>query len=128
MSATNTISIMKTFQTNLINFLDELINQFPQEADLVIARIFIKDQVPIADVMNYVCLKLLPIKKLVSNRDEKFFIENNILFEDLQKSTLNHFKKLWRSGLLDDEDKETIFKWFDTFLYLAEKYQKSLQK
>jgi len=119
---------MKNFQNNLISFLDELINQFPQEADLVIARIFLKDQVPIADVMNYVCHKLLPLKQLVTNRDEKFFVENNILFEDLQKSKVNHFKKLWRSGLLDDEDKETIFKWFDTFLFLAEKYQKNLIK
>jgi len=123
-----TFSIMKNFQNNLISFLDELINQFPQEADLVIARIFLKDQVPIADVMNYVCHKLLPLKQLVTNRDEKFFVENNILFEDLQKSKVNHFKKLWRSGLLDDEDKETIFKWFDTFLFLAEKYQKNLIK
>jgi hypothetical protein len=124
----STLSIMKNFQNNLIIFFDELINQFPQEADLVIARIFLKDQVPIADVMNYVCHKLIPLKKLVTNRDEKFFVENNILFEDLQKSKVNHFKKLWRSGLLDDEDKETIFKWFDTFLFLAEKYQKSLVK
>lgn len=123
-----TFSIMKNFQTNLIIFFDELINQFPQEADLVIARIFLKDQVPIADVMNYFCLKLTPLKPLVTKRDEKFFVENNILFEDLQKSKVNHFKKLWRSGLLDDEDKETIFKWFDTFLFLAEKYQKSLIK
>jgi hypothetical protein len=123
----NTISILKNFKNNLITFLDELINQFPQESDLIIARIFLKDQIPILDIMNYVCFKLIPLKHLVKNRDEHFFLDNNILFDNFQKNKVNHFKKLWRSGLLDTEDKEIIFKWFDTFLYLAEKYQKSLE-
>ena len=32
--------------------MDELIDQFPQEGDLVIARIFLKDQMSITEVME----------------------------------------------------------------------------
>ena len=124
----STITILKTFKENLITFLDELIGQMPTEGDLVIARIFIKDQVPIASILQYFCLKLLPLKNLIKERNAGFFLDNNILFSKISKDRVNHFKKLWRSGTLDDDDKETIFKWFDTFIYLAEKYQKSLKK
>jgi hypothetical protein len=31
---------------------------------------------------------------------------------------------LWRSGLLDDEDKQVIWNWIDAFIYLGDKYTK----
>lgn len=123
----STTTILKTFKENLITFLDELIGQMPTEGDLVIARIFIKDQVPVETILQYFCFKLLPLKDLVKQRNAGFFLNNNILFSKISKDKVNHFKKLWRSGSLDDDDKETIFKWFDTFIYLAEKYQNSLK-
>ena len=46
------INILSIFKTNLISFVDELIGQFPREPDLIILRIFLKDQVPIQDVMS----------------------------------------------------------------------------
>ena len=36
--------ILQEFKNNLITFFDELIDQFPTEADLVIIRIFLKDR------------------------------------------------------------------------------------
>ena len=35
-----------------------------------------------------------------------------------------HFKKLWRSGVLDNDDKDIIWKCVDSFVYLADKYNK----
>ena len=122
----NTINILKSFKQTLITFMDELIGQFPKEGDLVIARIFLKDQIPIVDVMNKVCLKIVPLKQMVKDRNDEFFINHNVLFEDLQKSKVNHFKTLWRSGNLDEDDKEIMFRWFDSFILLAQKYQESL--
>ena len=37
------IEILKKFKDTVISFLDELIGQFQEEADLVIFRIFLKD-------------------------------------------------------------------------------------
>ena len=118
------IQILTDFKTNLVNFIDELIEQFPEEQDLVVIRIFLNDQIPIADVMNTFISKILPLSDMIKKRDENFFINNNVLFEKLDKNKVNHFKKLWRSSKLDAEDRKIIWKWYDLFLSLAEKYQK----
>ena len=123
------LEILKQFKDTLISFLDELIDQFPKEADLVIFRIFLKDRVPIVNVMNYFMLKILPLKHMVSKRNEDFFMNHCSLFEDIKnpenKGKINHFKKLWRSSSLDEEDKRVVWVWFDSFIFLTEKYQKS---
>lgn len=119
------IQILTDFKTNLVSFLDELIEQFPEEGDLVIARIFLNDQVPIADVMNTFITNLLPLKDMVKQRNDDFFLNNNVLFDRLDKNKVNHFKRLWRSERLDAEDRQVIWKWYDLFISLSEKYQKS---
>ena len=122
------MSILSEFKNGLIMFIDELIDQFPSEADLVIIRIFLNDQVPIVDVINHVIVNLLPFKNQIKNRDEKVLIDSDILFEKLSKSKVNYFKKLWRSNSLDDDDRIIIWKWIDSFIYLASKYQAILKQ
>lgn len=122
------IEILNQFKNALISFLDELIGQFPTEGDLVIFRIFLKDRIPIVNVLNYFVLKILPLKNMVQERDEDFFLNKCELFESIQnieKNKVNRFKKLWRSPSLDDDDKRVVWEWFDSFIYLSEKYQKS---
>lgn len=118
------VKLLQTLHKDLVTFLDSLIESFPEEGDLVIARFAIKDQFPIKDIMEYIIEKLLPLKSNVDNRDNNFFLENNILFEQLEDNKVNHFKKIWISGNLDDEDKDNIWKWFDRFLKIAQYYVK----
>ena len=121
------IEILKQFKNGLIAFIDELINQFPQEGDLVLVRIFLKDRYPIIDIMNNFVLKILPLKDMIKERNENFFLNNcQILnvFNDKNKDKINRFRKLWRSPSLDKEDKRVVWEWFDSFIYLSEKYQK----
>ena len=119
------LQVLIDFKTSLVNFLDELIEQFPEEGDLVVARIFLNDQVPTEQIMNVVICKILPLKELVKKKDENFFINNNILFEQLNKDKVNRFKILWRSDRLDNEDRLVIWRWYELFISLAEKYQKA---
>lgn len=122
------IEILKQFKNALISFLDELIGQFPTEGDLVILRIFLKDRIPIVNVVNDFVLHILPLKNMVEERDEDFFLNKCTLFDSIgetqDKTKINHFKKLWRSPSLDDDDKRVVWEWFDSFIFLAEKYQK----
>jgi hypothetical protein len=121
------IEVLREFKNGLISFFDELIDQFPEEGDLVIIRIFLNDQIPIKDVMDIFCLKIntddQKLKKMVKDRNESFFLDHNI-FDALGKDKVNHFKKLWRSGRLDDEDKLVVWRWIDSFIYLSDKYKK----
>ena len=124
------IQILQQFKKQLISFFDELISQFPEEPDLVLIRIFLNDQMPIKDVMDVFIRKInkpaegdgLTIREMIKNRNENFFVENNSLFQEISKMKVNHFKKLWMSGRLDEEDKKIVWKWVDSFLYLSDKY------
>ena len=44
--------ILQAFKTNMISFLDELIDQFPTETGLIVARVFLKDQIPVETAMT----------------------------------------------------------------------------
>ena len=123
--------ILGEFKNNLITFFDELIDQFPSEADLVIIRIFLKDQIPIDEVINIFINTInkdgCKFRKMIKDRNELFFLESNI-FDSISKTKVVHFKKLWRSDSLDDDDKKIIWKWIDSFVYLGEKYIKCSKK
>jgi hypothetical protein len=120
--------ILIEFKNSLISFFDELIDQFPQEGDLIMVRIFLKDQISIEDVMNIFIHNLnkddQTLKNMVKERNEIFFLENNV-FDTFGKNKVLHFKKLWRSGNLDEDDKLVVWKWIDSFMYLSERYSKA---
>ena len=122
--------ILMEFKNGLISFFDELIDQFPQEGDLIMVIIFLKDQISIEDVMNIFIHNLnkddQKLKKMVKDRNEIFFLENNV-FDTLGKNKVLHFKRLWRSGSLDEDDKLVVWKWIDSFMFLADKYSKAKQ-
>jgi hypothetical protein len=121
------IQVLIEFKNGLISFFDELIDQFPYEGDLIMIRIFLKDQIPIEDVINIfnnaINKENGKLKEMIKKRNENFFLENNI-FDAFSKNKVMHFKKLWRSGSLDEDDKKVIWKWIDSFVYLGDKYIK----
>ena len=120
--------ILIQFKNSLVSFIDELIEAFPQEPDLIILRIFLKDQVPVQDVMNKFIHTInkddQQIKKDIEQRNETVFLKNDI-FEAISKSKSINFSKLWRSNTLDDEERKIIWKWIDSFILLSERYAKS---
>lgn len=125
--------ILQEFKNQLVNFFDELINQFPSEGDLVVIRLFLSNQIPIRDVMNHFNYQLNKDNKLfktmIKNRDEQFFLDNNLFdLSGSKRDKMSHFKRLWRSGVLDDEDKMVMWRWVDSFVYLTDKYTKALAK
>ena len=95
------IELLIQLKTQLVNFFDELIETFPDESDFVIFRILIKDKVPILDIMNYIVKDLCPLYDMVKNKNESFFLDNNILFskfDEKKTEKINRLKKLWLSG------------------------------
>lgn len=116
--------IVEEFKNHLIEFLDELIEQFPTETGFVLGRVFLKDKIPPEHIINIFIKEILPIKQQIVDRNQDFFLRENALFSNLDPSNVNHFKKLWRSNALDAADRDAIWKWFDVFIFLVETYQK----
>jgi hypothetical protein len=131
------IHVLKEFKNNLISFFDELIDQFPDLGELVMIRIFLNDQVIIKDVVESVSYQINKndqmIRKIVRDRNEEFFLEENNFFNGLsvsssKKDKVLKFQTIWRSNRLDKEDKDTIWKWIDSFVFLTDKYNKMKEK
>jgi hypothetical protein len=133
------LEVLLKFKKTLVAFIDELIATLPQEGDLVIIRIFLNDQVSIKTVIDNFIIKLnfipeqnnpnkVNIQKLLKDRNEYVLLENNLFFADLGKDKINHFKKIWRSDRLDQEDRKVIWKWVDSLIDQSEKYKKILIK
>jgi len=121
------INIIREFRARLVEFLDELIEQFPHEGEFVIIRIFIKDQVPMADVLGRFIRDLLPFADQVKARDEKFFLNNTLLYTgaSVAQNKVNHFKELWLSNQLEKDDREAAWKWMDLLNAIALQYYKN---
>lgn len=129
------VVVLNEFKNNLITFFDELIDQFPDLGELVIMRIFLKDQICIKNVIEMTGYQLNKnqgiIRKMIKDRNEEFFLEENNFFDVLSEQKKNKFLKfssIWRSKRLDKEDKETIWKWIDSFVFLTDKYNKLKEK
>jgi hypothetical protein len=116
--------IIRNFHSNIVSFLDELIELFPSDADLILIRLLLKDTIPPTKIINTFIKEIIPNKESIKTRDDDFFMKST-LFDSFDKSKMNHLKILWKSTIIDDEDRQVIWKWFDTFVYLAEQYQKA---
>ena len=121
---------------NLLCFLDELISQFPTEGELILIRIFLKDQIDIIKIVNYFEQIFLPHQQYIIEKNEILFqLDNDTLFDIMiigdQKKNNNkntkkrilNFKHIWNS--LDSENKEVMWSWFENFLNITEKYLKT---
>ncbi len=118
------VEIMTLFKKNLLEFFDDLIEQYPQEADLIMFRFFLSEQVPVETLMQRFVQFVLPHRQQISGRDEAFFISNDNIFGSSPKDKVIHFKNLYLG--MNAENREMLFQWFDSFLAIVEKYQKCL--
>jgi len=119
---------MKEFRKQLVQFLDELIEQFPNEPNFVIMRIFIKDQVPVENVIGRFIRDILPYRQQSVDRDSNFFIEHSFLYmsnndrDSVGQDNIDYFVELWNSEMMDDVDRDIIWSWVDIFMEIAHKY------
>lgn len=124
------VNILQKFKSTLVSFLDDLSEQVDGhdevKGNLITLRIFVQDQMPITDIINNFILHILPEKERIQKKDDVYFMTKKNFFTSIKPETVESFKKLWRSNLFDDEDRAAIWKWVDTFVILAEKYQSTI--
>lgn len=121
------IKLLSLYKEQLIEFLDELIEQFPSEGDLVILRVFFGNQIDTATVIEIFLERINAdsnqLRKMIKERNETFFLEHDA-FYGTDQSKVSHFRNLWLSNDLDEETKITIWNWIDIFVSIADKYSK----
>ena len=123
---TSLINILKEFKKQMTAFIDELIEQFPYKGELVIMRLFIANNMPVEDSIQKFSFKINDrnglIKNMVKNRNSDFFLKESV-FDKIGKTDSNNvFKELWMAKGVDDEDRNVIWQWVDSLLYIVDKY------
>lgn len=129
------VQLLNQFKDQMTWFFDELIEQFPDEGDLIMARLVIaSNPIPTELIINTFVAQLnandYELREMVKLRDETFFLEHDILsnydFENKKEvnTKATHFKNIWLSDKVDDTMKDTIWSWFDAFIFIADKYTK----
>ena len=123
------IVVLKKFEDSIVNFLDALVEQFPNEEDFHLMKIIISTkQIPVTIIVEKFIEIIYPNKQMIKNRDEKFFLNNESIFSGVSVNKVNHFKKLWMSEYFYDSDKESLWNWFDLFISLCDSYIKYSNK
>lgn len=116
------IEILTLFKNNLIQFFNELIELFPDDGDMIAVRILLDTQVPVEITMTKFAERILPVKNMIKNKDDKFFLSDNPIFNGINGDKVLKWKQIWNSPKLEPSDREAIWKWFNLFLSLAEMY------
>ncbi len=114
--------ILKLFKENILNFLDALIEKFNKESDFIMLRILF-EQIDMQDAMKIFAPRIIPYIDMIKNKDENFFLNCDGLFEGISQSKVSHFKNIWLSPDLSEDDKDQLWRWFRFFGNLANQYK-----
>lgn len=112
------------FNKTINKFLEELQKILPNEKDITIFQ----SQIDVAlmfdetKVLKSFIQFVLPYKKQILEKDEKFFLGNNVEIEKDYMSQAIHLTDLWKNKL-SDNNKIIVWKYFQVLTILAEKYK-----
>jgi hypothetical protein len=107
----------------MLNLTDDLLEILPNERDVFAARLYFEFQ-PAINLMEGFVKHVIPRRDYIKNRDERYFTENGSIFGSLPQNKVDHFKNMFLSGRIGDDEKQVIWDYFDVFLTLAENFEK----
>lgn len=118
--------ILTDFHKLIVRFFDELVSLFPHVREFVMYRIIIKDTIPVIEIMRFLESNIAAERELITQRNDDFFTKNCCLFQLFKDGDSNpFFSDLWCS--LDDENKNTIWKWIDALVIFCDRYRRALK-
>ena len=120
------MSVKSVFLKQLDNFINELCTIFPKSKDISLFadKYNLIRSVNSGLIIDYFTLYIYPHKNKINNKDESFFLEGGGQDEIKDTSGLkfrDNIKTLWINEM-SDENKEIIWKYFNIFILLCEKY------
>ena len=112
--------------TQITNFIDELINTYPDNNELVLFRekYNLLKSANSQLIINYFIQYIYPHKDIIKKEDEQFFLEGGGQEELNDKNGLkfrDNMKQLWTQNM-SEENKKIVWKYFKTFILLIDKY------
>ena len=113
----SSIQILQEFQTSLLAFIDELIQLMPHCGEFIAVKIFVKDRIPITEIIKHFVKIIIPMEGLIKSRSDHVIIDNAI-FKQIDPQ--EKIKEIW--GQIDADDRDMMWKWIEHFLAITKKY------
>lgn len=117
---------LKAFNTQLINFVQDLTRQYPKDGDLIIYGEAIETIVKVDSkrcLTNFIKY-VYPHKTEIMKEDDGYFMRYDVGAHEESNSDIeklsSKIKKIWQTDCSDDT-KQTIWKYFKVLIILAEK-------
>ena len=63
----------------------------------------------------------MKIRHFISKRDDTFFIKEKP-FSFMSGDRVDKLGALWSSGVLEEDDKDVLWSWVDSFVKISDKY------
>lgn len=119
---------MSNYKTKFLkvteNFIDELLKIMPGDKNITLfkEKYYLVKKVNSTMVINSFVKYVIPFKKEIMEKNEKYFLENGTE-EDLGEKKYRYsidLKENWK--ILSNQNKEIVWKYFQVLLVLTEKY------
>lgn len=117
---------LKAFNTQLVNFVQDLVREYPKDGDLIIygegieTLVKVDSRTCLANFIQYV----YPHKDEIMKEDDAYFMSYDISKHEHSTGELEKLsakiKKIWQNECTD-ETKKTIWKYFKVLMILSEK-------
>jgi len=130
------MTTLTAFNNQLASFLEELIDLFPKEKQIIVMKEkieLLRKANPRLIVEGFVKYAL-PYREYIVNKDESYFLDltkdNKIDdFEENKYVSLTealNLRNLWT--VMDSDSKEAVWKYFQILVVLSERWQKEQNK
>jgi hypothetical protein len=128
-------NIISTFRNLCIEFVGGLCELFPDDNSLFLIKTALSS-LEILEISDEKLVKnfsnnMLQYKDIIKKKDSVFFLNNPNIFKGIDvlkgidETKIFHFRELWTSDKIDDDDKEQIWKFMNRFVEVAEDYKKT---
>jgi hypothetical protein len=120
-----------TLYKQFLRFIKDICDIFPDEGTFFAIKFYLENAVNAKTVMKNYINFVYTWEKEISERNEKFFMENENIFGDVPshiKRNKDYIKDLWRSPKLLAADRILLWEYFDTFNSLARQYLRQISK
>jgi hypothetical protein len=108
------------FKNQFKKFFDDILSAIPDEYQFIKVRHILLDKIDSEKIIQYIKLELCPLKKMIEDKNEDFFLKHKIFDFFLNKYEVHdYFKQLWLFKIVNNDDKDMIWKWFSAFIVIA---------
>lgn len=118
---------LKSIILDFINDLRENVFTLESEkGDLMVVEFFFKRMSP-ESIASHVIKHVLPHAEVIAKRDLNFFLDNKALFSGLPDDRVVYYSRMISEdkNRLTDEDRKTIWEYFDVMIKLMEIHKKN---